>query len=430
MKSGKLGKWFLNDYIFSVFVKVMMILVGVLHSAFLARFLGTELKGVAATITSSVALFQVIITCGIHQAYPYFKKQGETENFLSVFINNIYFIYSLFFIMVALLTGGFHNTLPAKILFIIILTPLFAYETIVSYIYLIENPKKKNLWSLISTLSETVIILIFLIMCQPNNLYMLIAVSSSVAIRALSSTVGLKVAVNLKFISIRFIVKMLRFGIMPMAALVLTIMNSKIDILMMDMNESVTSAAIGLYSVGIGVADKILAIPDAVREILLSKLVSGKNEQEVARVTRISVFLCTTMAIIFMICGKPIIKLLYGADFMGAYNVLVISSFGTVFMVFLKMISQYNIVNKRQFANLLMLSISVVTNIALNLLLIPHLGIEGAAIASFAGHFVCGICFVLYFRKKSGTRFRDIVFLKKEDLSFFKFITKSAKMKK
>lgn len=430
MKSGKLGKLFLNDYIFSVFVKAMMILVGVLHSAFLARFLGAELKGVAATVTSSVALFQVIITCGIHQAYPYFKKQGETENFLSVFINNIYFIYSLLFMVVVSLVCIFHNMLPEKILFIIILTPLFAYETIVSYVYLIEKPKKKNLWSLISTFSETVIILIFLVMCKPNNLYMIIAISASVAIRAMSSTVGLKVTVDLKLISLKFIVKMFRFGIMPMVALVLTIMNSKIDILMMDMNESITSAAIGLYSVGIGVADKILAIPDAVREILLSKLVSGKNEQEVARVTRISVFLCSAMAMVFLIFGKSIIKLLYGAEFIGAYNVLVISSFGTVFMVFLKMISQYNIVNKRQLANLLMLSISVVTNIALNLLLIPHLGIEGASIASFAGHFVCGICFALYFRKKSGTSFRDIVLLKKEDLSFLKFITKLGNMKK
>lgn len=419
MKNGRLSKFVINDYIFSIFVKIMMLVVGVVHSAFLARFLGAELKGVAATITSSVSLLQVIITCGVHQAYPYFKKQGEIKDFLCVFLNNIYFIYSVLFAATLSLVLIFRNIIPTKTVFILLLTPIFAYETIVSYIYLIENSKKKNLWSLISTVTETVIIMLFWLVFEPNYPCMIVAISASVMMRAISATVGLGVTVNVKRISFRFIALMLRFGIMPMMALILTVMNSKIDILMMDMNGSITSAAIGLYSVGIGVADKILAIPDAVREILLSKLVSGKNEQEVARVTRISVLLCTVMAVMFALLGKPIIYLLYGHEYAGAYNVLIISSFGTVFMVFLKMISQYNIVNKRQFANLLMLAVSVVTNIVLNLVLIPHFEIEGAALASFAGHFVCAICFITYFCQKTDIRLRDLILPRRDDLSAF-----------
>ncbi len=417
MKKSRLGKLVGNDYFFSVLVKFTMIAVSVIHSAFLARFLGAELKGFAATVTSSVSLFQVIITCGIHQAYPYFKKQGEIKGFLSVFINNIYFIYSVLIVGAVSLSAVFSSILPAKTLFIIVLIPVFAYETIVSYVYLIENSKKKNLWSLISNVSETMIILIFWIAFEPNYLLMIVSVSASVIIRAIAATVGLGVSVDIKKISIKFIASMLRFGLMPMAALILTIMNSKMDILMMDMNSSVTSVAIGLYSVGIGISDKILAIPDAVREILLSKLVSGKNEKEVARVTRISVLLCTAMAVAFSILGKLIIHLLYGAEYAGSYNILVISSYGTVFMVFLKMISQYNIVNKRQVANLLMLSVSVITNIVLNLLLIPYLGITGAAIASFVGHLVCALCFVIYFCKKTDIKFRELILPQKEDFS-------------
>lgn len=419
MRNGRLSKLVINEYFFSVLIKIMMLAVGVVHSAFLARFLGAELKGVAATITSSVALIQVIITCGVHQAYPYFKKQGEIKDFLCTFINNIYLIYSILFVATISLVLIFYNIISIKTVFILILTPMFAYETIVSYVYLIENPKKKNLWSLISTLAETVIIMLFWLLFEPNYLCMIIVISASVMIRAISSTIGLGVTVNIKRISFRFIALMMRFGVMPMVALILTVMNSKIDVLMMGMHESVTSAAIGLYSVGVGVADKILAIPDAVREILLSKLVSGKSEQEVARVTRISVLLCTVMAAMFTVLGKPIIYLLYGAEYEGAYNVLIISSFGTVFMVFLKMISQYNIVNKRQLANLLMLAVSVVTNIVLNLVLIPHFEIEGAAFASLAGHFVCAVCFITYFCQKTDVRLRELILPQKDDLSAF-----------
>ncbi len=419
MKKSGLKRLIGNDYIFSVFVKIMMIIVGILHSAFLARFLGAEMKGMAATITSTVALLQVIATCGMHQAYPYFKKRGEIQDFLKKFINNVYFIYSFMFLAIFLLFLVFYSSIPEKTSFITLLTPIFAYETVVGYIYLIENPKERNLWNLISSFAETVIIILFWLFFEPNHPLMLIAVSASVIIRAIASTVGLGVHINVKQISFRFIGKMLRFGIMPMIALILTIMNSKIDILMMDANASVSSAEIGLYSVGIGVADKILAIPDAIRQILLSKLASGQSEQEVARVTRISVLLCTGMALGISLFGEIIINILFGKEFSGAYNVLIIASFGTVFMVFLKMISQYNIVNKKQFANMIMLGVSVVVNICFNLLLIPRYGIEGAAIASFVGHLVCAICFIVYFNIKTGIGLRYLILPQKEDFSVF-----------
>lgn len=417
MKKRMFGSLISNDYIFSVFVKVMMLVVGVIHSAFLARFLGAELKGVAATITSSVSLFQMIITCGMHQAYPYFKRHGQIKDFLNVFINNVYFVYSVIFVVMVSIATIFRFVISDKIVCILILTPLFAYETIVNYIYLIEKPKKKNLWNLISSVSETVIIVLFWFVFEPNYPFMIIAISFSITIRAIASTVGLGVPFKIKHISLRFIAKMLRFGVMPMIALILTVLNSKIDILMLDANPVITSAAIGLYSVGIGVADKILSIPDAIREILLSKLVSGKNEKEVSRVTRISVILCTAMATVMTLLGKVIIDLLYGSEFAGAYNVLAITAFGTVFMVFLKMISQYNIVNKKQTSNLLFLAISVITNIVLNILLIPHLGIEGAAIASFVGHFVCAVCFIVYFCMKTGAKLQELIIPQKEDLA-------------
>ena len=404
-----------NEYIFSVVVKILMLIIGVLHSAFLARFLGPELKGVAATITSTVALSQVIITCGIHQAYPYFKRQGKIENLTNIFTNNVYFIYALLFMIIVVLSFFFRGVFSQKTIFILLLTPIFAYENIVSYIYLIEKPLKKNSWSLLSSFAETVLIIFLWLFVKPNIFYMILAISAAIFIRAISSTVGVHAKLNIKLISIKFIAKMLRFGIMPMIALILTVMNSKIDVLMMDWGNVVTTASIGLYSVGIGIADKILAIPDAIREILLSKLVSGKSEQEVARVTRISFFFCLIMAGAVALLGGPFLNVFYGAEYAGAYSVLVISSCGTAFMVFLKMISQYNIVHKRQLANLLMLAISVVTNVCFNLILIPHYGIDGAAIASFIGHLVCAVCFIIYFSKVAHIRFAEILFPKKED---------------
>lgn len=417
MKNKKIIGLIRNDYVFSIFVKIMMLVVGVLHSAFLARFLGVELKGISATITSTVALFQVVITCGIHQAYAYFKREDKSNRFTGIFLNNVYFLYAALFALAAVGAFVCRSVMPTKYIFVLLLTPLYAYEMVISYVYLIENPLRKNFWSLFSSVFETVFILLLWVTVKPNLFYMILAISMATLIKAVAATVNLRVKVDLTQISIRFIGKMLRFGILPMLALILTVMNSKIDVLMMDWSPAITSAAIGLYSVGYGFADKILSIPDAIREILLSHLVAGKSEQEVARVTRLSFFFCVVMASGFALLGKPMLHILYGSEYAGAYRVLVIASFGTGFMVFLKMISQYNVVNKRQLANLLMLAVSVVTNIVFNLILMPIYGIEGAAMASFIGHFVCALCFVLYFVKATKVRPTELLIPKKEDFS-------------
>ena len=417
MKNKKLIGLIRNDYAFSILVKIMMIVVGVLHSSFLARFLGAELKGVATTILSTVALLQVIITCGIHQAYPYFKREGRIERFTEIFVNNVYFLYTTMFVLAVIGAVVCRNAISSKYIFVLLLTPLFAYETVINYVYLIENPLRKNFWSLLSSLFETIFILLLWVTVKPNVFYMVLAISMAILVRAVAATVGLHVKWNPRQISARFIGKMLRFGILPMLALILTVMNSKIDVLMMDWSPSITSAAIGLYSVGLGFADKILSIPDAIREILLSRLVAGKSEQEVARVTRLSFFFCIIMASGFALLGKPLLHILYGTEYAGAYRVLVIAAFGTGFMVFLKMISQYNVVNKRQMANLLMLAVSVVTNIVFNLILMPIYGIEGAAFASFIGHLVCALCFVLYFSKVTKIRPVELIVPQKDDFS-------------
>ena len=415
MKIKKIIGFIRNDYVFSVFIKIMMMAISVLHSAFLARFLGAELRGVAATICSTVALSQILLSCGIHQAYACFRKEDKSNRFTEIFVNNVYFLYTL--IVVLLMAAAFvcRGVLPSKYIFVLLLTPLFAYEAVISYVYLIESPQKKHFWSLLASVSETVFLLFLWIFVRPNDFYMCLSISMAILIRSVAATIGLRVKLDFKKISIRFIGKMLRFGFLPMLALALAVMNSKIDILMMDWSSYITSAAIGLYSVGIAFADKILAIPDAIREILLSHLVAGKSEQEVARVTRLSFFFCIIMASGFALLGKPLLHILYGTEYAGAYRVLVIAAFGTGFMVFLKMISQYNVVNKRQMANLLMLAVSVVTNIVFNLILMPIYGIEGAAIASFVGPLVCALCFVLYFARVTKVRPIELIIPKKDD---------------
>ncbi|MBQ8416581.1 MAG: oligosaccharide flippase family protein [Clostridia bacterium] len=403
-----------NDYVFSVLTKLFSVFVGIFHAAFLARFLGPELKGVSASITSIVSVGCILVTCGIHQAFPYYRKKDSSKNFLNKFCSTTLIVYSVLFV----LAGIISFLIPAGIVIrvSILLIPVFGYETIINYVFLIEHPKKRNLTNLISSIAETIVLLLFWVLLKPNNFLMIICISIAIIIRAIASTVCVKFRFTYKELSFGYLWELLKFGWIPMIALLLTMLNSRLDIIMLNGFTFISAYQVGIYSTGVGLADKALFIPDAIREILLGKLVSGKEEDEVAKACRLGVFISTLITVFILVFGKLVIRVLFGDEYLTAYSIAIVCTLGTVFMVFIKMISQYNIVHKKQLTNMFLLAGAVVLNVLLNLWLVPFCGVLGTAIASLVSHFICGMSFVLFFSVKTKTRILDLIFVRKDDL--------------
>ena len=112
---------------------------------------------------------------------------------------------------------------------------------------------------------------------------------------------------------------------------------------------------------------------------------------------------------------------MYGAEYTGAYSIILITATGILVVSYFKFIAQYNIVNKKQFLNVAMLSIAIIVDVVLNLLFIPIWGINGAAFATSIGNVVCGIVFIIYFCHRTGIRFSEMIIPQKEDI---KLLTK------
>lgn len=408
------NKLFENDYVFSILTKLFSVFIGVFHAAFLARFLGPELKGVSASITSIVSVGCILVTGGIHQAFPYYRKKDSSQSFLNKFCSMVLMLYSSLFILSCVISFLISAGIVLKVS--ILLIPLFGYETIINYIFLIEYPKKRNFTNLIAAIIETVVLLLFWKLLPPNNILMIISISIAIIIRAIGSTVYVRFSFTYKELSFGYLWKLLKFGWVPMIALLLTMLNSRLDIIMLNGFTFISNYQVGIYSTGVGLAEKALFIPDAIREILLGKLVLGKEKDEVAKACRLGVFISTLITIFILLFGKSVISILFGNEYLDAYSIAVVCTLGTVFMVFIKMISQYNIVHKKQLTNTFLLAGVVLINILLNLWLVPFFGVLGTAIASLLSHFVCGMSFALFFSIKTKTKILDLMFIRKDDL--------------
>ena len=62
---------------------------------------------------------------------------------------------------------------------------------------------------------------------------------------------------------------------------------------------------------------------------------------------------------------------------------------------------------------------SVILNITLNIFWIPKFGILGAAWATSISYAVALLITLIIYRKISGNRIKDIIFIKKSDLKFY-----------
>ena len=418
MRGHNLRRILGNEYIFSIVTKFISLAIGILHSVLVARYLGAELKGVNAYIASVVGVGSIIITFGMHQAYPYLRKEYGKDTIYEDYVGMIEFLYIVLLSFAGFLAFCLPLSIETKA--IVILTPLYGYTRISGYVVLIESPNRYNKWETILTVFSLVYIIV-LWFATSHNMFWAISILAILEIgRAIIYTISLKVKPYISKKQLPIFKELLKYGFFPMVALLMTTLNYKIDTLMLKNSQNITNAMVGVYSVGITLSDKIALIPDTLKGVIVSKLSKGAGADEVAKVSRLC-FLCSLCICIgTIIFGKPFIDILYGKEYAEAYTIIVITAAGAVAIGYFKLIAQYNIVNKKQFLNVIMLSIAVIIDIVLNIAFIPIWGINGAAIATCIGNIVCGIVFVIWFCRKNNMKLTQMICIQKTDLQMIK----------
>ena len=408
-------KIFNNEYMFSVVAKVSGIVLSLMYTVFFNRFLGTALRGEAAYINNVVMIFSVVLGFGIYQAYPYYKKNYGDES-KNKFISSVFFQFAIYMIVSILLAVIFKHNITY--LTITLLVPLSIIVNNLAYFVLIETPKKKNLADILIHVIDVIVTGILFFFVKPNYLWLVFIIAFKDVAWLLICLKNIKFKIKDIKLNFKDLIEFSKFGFVPMLTYLMSTLNYNIDVLML--KGQVAVSEIGIYALGVTIAEKAWLLPNALKDILLSKLSKGKDNSEVAKVIRFALLACLMLIIAIICVGKPAINILYGEEFSGAYDITVILFIGIIGMVFYKMISAYNIVHKKQNVSLLFLSVSVIINIICNLITIPLMGIKGAALSSIVSYTICGIMFLIYFYKKEKTKMRNILFANKEDLKYLK----------
>lgn len=406
-----------NEYFYAVITRTINAILGLASTILLARFLGTEIKGQVSYIQSISTTAAIVFGLGIHHAYSFFRKKSG-EKYLKVYMRPVSLIMLIYVFLSGIICALTYNN--NIVLYSCLMIPILVFSTITGYVLLIECPNKINSRRNFFVLVQILYLIICLYVIRPRAYLGVIGLLIPEVLIILFTIKQTHWSFKISMSDIKELKILVKYGFFPMLALLMTTLNYKIDILMLRSFKNIDYSMIGIYSIGISIAEKALLISDAVKEILLSKLTKGKGYYEVALVMRICFPLAISFALVIAIIGKPTISILFGKSYSDAYMVTVIHLIGTVFMVFFKMITQYNIVNGKQKYNVLMLSVSIVINVIFNIILVPLLGINGAAVASTIGYILCAFVYIIYFSRVSGIKIFDLIIIKKDDISSIK----------
>ena len=164
----------------------------------------------------------------------------------------------------------------------------------------------------------------------------------------------------------------------------------KVDQIMI--GELLGEREVGIYSAAVRLVEMWYVVPMSIASSVfptLYKLRSTQPELYMQRLQQffdIMVIVPVVVGVFMWIAAEPIIVLLFGEEYRAAAGVFRIYIWSSVFVFLIIAIAQYLIAENKTIFALVRNSIAMVINVALNWMLIPIYGIEGAAVATLVAY--------------------------------------------
>ena len=406
-------------------------------STLMTRLLGDEGRGAYILLTNQIVLFTVLLWFNLGTGITYFTSRS---NELGTSITHI--VATLFLLQVAivpLIMLGLYLIEPLQDIFMpeqathwayyayvgsnIILS---LYHSAVSAVLLgLKHFKALNIMTILNAaLSATGFLILFMINGDTASLNMLpdiLIVSMSILfIVSVIWTVYYSVLVgtmprpvfNWSFLRPVFLFSLIGYG-----SIVINLINYRFDVWVVAEYHGV--AALGLYGVAVGLGQLLFNIPEPFSKVVVPFIYGDDTDEMLQRyksLARLNFTIVLVLAVLLAAVGHWIVPMLFGNVFSASLPALYLLLPGILFSSATKMMAQLVIQRKMQHFNLYATIVGAVVTIALDLLLIPRWGIEGAAIATSLAYLSILVVVTFTIRSKIGIPVHDMFLIRANDL--------------
>lgn len=410
--------------------QVGVFLLGFLTQIILARTLAPDGKGLFSLVILVITVIFTFVHGSLGAANSHFT--GRNRNWESAIVGNS--------LLLAILVGGLCLVLVqlyADNLLSVLLpnvdANLVKYTALVLPALLLLEYSSTTVmgqdrigrFSVIITLRElmlTVSLLVLVVvgdLTVRNALTVWVAAAGVVSLFAVySAWSGSRFRIAL---SIRVWFSMVKFSAQAHLANLSTFLKMRADMLIMGYYLDISE--VGYYSIAMAIVMALWYLPASIAQVLIPYISWRDNEagdKLTPKLCRIAVFVNAVASLMIGAFGWLGIKIIFGAQFLPAYPVLLILLPGAVLFSLAKLLSgDLGGRGLPKYAMYISLFVMIV-NIIMNLVLIPEWRMAGAALTASFTHALAGLLFLWAFRRESGIRAVEALLIRKEDIHVIK----------
>lgn len=417
----------LKDVGFTISSKLIILISSIGTQSILAWILGPGPRGSYAVCILFSIFLSLVFVVGCDLAGIYFissKKISLSETV--IIITMLGGITSFIAILAGLLIMQFpfsflENATTQEFYLALALIPVTIFSN--AYTRIFTALQAFGLFAVLSVATGfvnflfTVILLYFLSMSVEGALYANI-ISGSAAIIAAIAVLVFKF--NLKFVktSIKDFIDILFFDLRHYVGKVSNEVNFRIGEMLLAL--FATKEQIGFFSIAVSITSRVNLIPDALDPVLMPRIASDKTGRDklVARSARITFILSSSVLLILVIFTEDIISILFSSEFLPSVLLIRILAIGMLVRSTSKVFIPYIIGTNHPGIVSIIIIIGIPINLVLLLILLPEIGLPGAAIAMALGYLTTSILLMISFAKLTGQSFRELWSYKSEDLQF------------
>jgi len=435
-----MGK-FTKDVLITFISRGLQLIIGLLVSVIIARTLGPERNGIYSLAILLPALLVNLMSFGLNSALVFNigQKKYSTKEILGA--NIIYSaLISIFAITIGLIFIPFFSDalfpgIAKEYLFLVLsLIPLIAFFSIIENILLgLQKIKKYNFIELIRTFTFLFFIIILL-------LWFHFGIKAAIFAEALSFFVGCvvlflyvkgEIGDPLFLVDKNLFKDTLSYGHKVYLGNIATFLHSKIVVWMI--NVFLNPLAVGFYSVAAILSDKIQFISQSAGTVLFPKVSSETEKIKVKEFTplvcRNILFITLLIVLILFLFSRWIIVLFYSKRYLESILPFQILLIGTIARSGYIVIT-YDLAGRgKPMVNTYVAIGALVSNVLLNIILIPKFGIIGAAWSVVISYVIAFLLELFMYSRISGNKIKDMLFLKKLDFQFYKDFNLLEKLK-
>jgi O-antigen/teichoic acid export membrane protein len=408
---SKIKKYKSNDLIMHIAsssgLKAITFVLAIMQGIIIARYLLPEGRGEIAIYMVTFNLIFSLLNFGVRQSSSYYLSKENTPLPQVVATQLLVLCFSTILGSVVLiavyLMQGYSNLFIIGTL--LLLFPLRLYINYTNAIALSRRwIHKFNISQLLLIGIEFIGIVLFIVLMEKGVPYYFLALIFAAFITALYifwwTTRLNDYSLNFNDI-ISNIQKIVLKGITYALPLFIFGLNYSVDVLILQ--RYVTVDQVGIYTLGVSLATLLWQVPALMGPIIFSYGVSTNDPSAFSKrlwvnTWKLMLYLLPILAILTFVLPY-LIPLVYGKAFSDAYSVFMFLLFGTYAMIAFKMLNSDLASRGNPTAGLYIFAAGALLNIVLNIILIPKLGINGAASASSISYVICAGLFIVRYKQ-------------------------------